>query len=232
MDRAEFGAVDISAFSPGLSRWRSRWREREHPDFAAALRTIANFLVIALFAQFVFDSGQDFLYKATLNTGGMLMVNGLYFGLFISRREAKTETTSPALWALGYAGMIVPLQMRASPPHPGGAVAGALIELAGLAMLIAALLSLRRSFAVVPANRGVRDGGFYRLVRHPVYLSELTLLLGVLIANPTPRNTVLWLAECGLQIARALAEERHLLADPCYRAYCRRVRYRLIPAIL
>lgn len=201
------------------------------PDAASALRTIANFVLIALFAQLAFDSVEHFAYAATLSSSGMLIVNGLILGLFLGRREAKTETTSPVLWVLGYTGTMLPLLMRPSEP-PGRGLVGALVELAGLAMLTVALLSLRRSFAIVPANHGVREGGFYRLVRHPVYLSELTLLLGVLIANPTPRNTLLWLVECGLQFARALAEERHLAADPSYLAYCRRVRYRFIPIIL
>jgi len=201
------------------------------PDVATALRTIANFLLIALFAQLAFDSVQHFMYAVTLSSSGMLIVNGLILGLFLSRREAKTETASPALWLLGYAGTMLPLLMRPSAP-PGRGLAGAIVELAGLAMLAAALLSLRRSFAIVPANHGLREGGFYRLVRHPVYLSELTLLLGVLIANPTPRNGLLWLIECGLQFSRALAEERHLAADPSYLAYCARVRCRFIPVLL
>lgn len=201
------------------------------PDAATAVRTIANFVLIALFVELAVDSVEHFAYAATLSSTGMLVVNGLILGLFLCRREAKTETTSPALWLLAYTGTMLTLLMRPSMP-PGRSVVGATIELAGLAMLTVALLSLRRSFAIVPANHGVRAGGFYRLVRHPVYLSEMTLLLGVIIANPTPRNITIWLVEWGLQIARALAEERHLAADPSYLAYCRRVRYRFIPAVL
>jgi protein-S-isoprenylcysteine O-methyltransferase Ste14 len=201
------------------------------PDTATALRTIANFILIVLFVELAVDSVEHFMDGATLSSSGMLIVNGLILGLFLSRRQAKTETTSAALWLLAYTGTMLPLLMRPSEP-PGMGMAGAIVELAGLAMLTAALLSLRRSFAIVPANHGVREGGFYRLVRHPVYLSELTLLLGVVIANPTRRNALLLLIQCGLQFARAVAEERHLAADPRYLAYRGRVRYRFIPAIL
>lgn len=201
------------------------------PDLATALRAIANFILIALFVELAIDAVEHFADGVTPSSSGILIVNGLILGLFLGRREAKTETTSPVLWLLAYAGTMLTLLMRPSVP-PGRSMVGAAVELAGLAMLSLALLSLRRSFAVVPANHGVREGGFYRLVRHPVYLSEMTLLLGVVITDPTFRNTTIWLVECGLQFARALAEERHLAADPSYLAYCRRVRYRFIPVIL
>ena len=224
------GLIDFLCRSSTVRRPQSN-TPSPGPDAATAARTIANFVLIALFVELAFDSVEHFVDAATLSSSGMLIVNGLILGLFLSRREAKTETTSPALWLLGYVGTMLPLLMRPSVP-PGRSMAGAIVELAGLGMLTAALFSLRRSFAIVPANHGVREGGFYRLVRHPVYLSEMTLLLGVLIANPTPRNGLLWLIEWGLQFARAVAEERHLAADPRYVAYCDRVRYRFIPAVL
>ena len=36
----------------------------------------------------------------------------------------------------------------------------------GTAIALAAKLSLRRSFGLIPANRGVKSGGAYRFVRH------------------------------------------------------------------
>jgi protein-S-isoprenylcysteine O-methyltransferase Ste14 len=99
-------------------------------------------------------------------------------------------------------------------------------------MVAAGLLSLRRSFAVVPGNRGVRDGGLYRIVRHPIYISELMAVLGAVLVYPTIRNVLLWITLCGVQFARARAEEEFLSSDPVYRAYRARVRYRLIPGVL
>jgi protein-S-isoprenylcysteine O-methyltransferase Ste14 len=43
---------------------------------------------------------------------------------------------------------------------------------------------------------------------------------------------VLWIALCGVQFARARAEEEFLSSDPLYRAYRERVRYRLIPGVV
>jgi protein-S-isoprenylcysteine O-methyltransferase Ste14 len=65
-----------------------------------------------------------------------------------------------------------------------------------------------------------------------MYVSELTILLGLVVANFTTANVIIWTCECGLQFARALAEENFLAADPKYRAYRERVRYRLLPGLL
>jgi protein-S-isoprenylcysteine O-methyltransferase Ste14 len=118
--------------------------------------------------------------------------------------------------------------------RPGGTAAltnvSDIVQIAGL--LMAALLSLRRSFAVVPANRGVRVGRLYRLVRHPLYISELIIFLGIVLGRPTISNIVIWACECGLRFARACAEERFLASDPAYIDYRERVRYRLIPGLV
>lgn len=70
------------------------------PGLATALRAIANFILIALFVQLAVDAVEHFADGMTLSSSGMLIVNGLLLGLFLSRREAKTETTSAALWLL------------------------------------------------------------------------------------------------------------------------------------
>lgn len=190
-----------------------------------------NLLIVALFTLLAIASYQRYVRTGTPSAFGVLAVNILFLTLFLIRRPAKDETRSPALWALAFAGTAVPLLLRPAPPWRGWPV-GSMLEIAGIVMLFAALLSLRRSFAVVPGNRGIQRGGMYRLVRHPVYLSELTLLLGLVLANPTALNAVVWVCECSLQLARARAEEHFLSADPLYGAYCTRVRYRLIPGVV
>lgn len=135
------------------------------------------------------------------------------------------------LWLLGFAGSAVPLLMRPT-GGPGCVHLGTAVELSGLVLLSVALVSLRRSFAVVPANRGIRDGGLFRLVRHPVYASELTVLLGIVLTFPSPANIAVWMLAALLQLLRACAEERFLAADPRYLRYRRAVRYRLIPGVI
>lgn len=190
-----------------------------------------NIIVVLLLLLLAVSSYLRFTASHSLSSFGILAVNALFVCLFVTRPAAKSETTSMPLWLLATAAVALPLLLRPS-GGAGNSVLGYGMQLVGLVMLAGSLLSLRRSFALVPGNRGVRDGGLYRLVRHPMYLSELTILLGVVVANPVPANIILWVCECGLQFVRACAEEDFLAADPAYRAYRGRVPYRLVPGLL
>jgi protein-S-isoprenylcysteine O-methyltransferase Ste14 len=195
--------------------------------FKAAL----NILVLALFVLLAVVSYRHFTASGSVCSFSILAVNALFLGLFLSRRPAKSETPRLSLWLLSLTGTALPLLLR--PTDGAGFVgAGIVIQVTGLGMVAAGLLSLRRSFAVVPGNRGIRDGGPYRIVRHPIYISELIALLGAVLVSPTVTNWIIWLCECGLQFARACAEEDFLAADPVYRAYRERVPYRLLPGLL
>jgi protein-S-isoprenylcysteine O-methyltransferase Ste14 len=94
------------------------------------------------------------------------------------------------------------------------------------------MLSLRRSFGIVPAHRGIRTQGLYNIVRHSLYSSELIWILGFVLVNPSAWNISLWLSDCVLQFTRAVAEERFLSMDPIYSRYRAHVKYRLIPFVI
>jgi protein-S-isoprenylcysteine O-methyltransferase Ste14 len=107
----------------------------------------------------------------------------------------------------------------------------ALLQYVGIAGIIASLLSLGRSFGIVPANRKVVHTGMYRFIRHPMYISEILFYLGFVLGNATPRNFVLILLILSGQIWRAVSEETLLSSDPSYHMYMQRVRYRFIPGV-
>jgi protein-S-isoprenylcysteine O-methyltransferase Ste14 len=190
-----------------------------------------NIVVLLLFALLVVSAFRHFAATRSIRFLGILVINSLFLGLFMTRRAATAETDSLPLWLLGVAGTACPLLLR---PSDGAGLMGigSIIQITGIVLIASGLLSLRRSFAVVPANRGIREGGLYRIVRHPIYFSELVAILGVVLVNPSLANWAIWLCECGLQFARARAEEEFLSVDPVYRAYRERVRYRLIPGVL
>jgi protein-S-isoprenylcysteine O-methyltransferase Ste14 len=136
-------------------------------------------------------------------------------------------------FAIGFAGTALPLFVR---PFDGGVLVPAIISTtlmtAGLGLNVAAKLFLNRSFGVVAANRGVKRGGPYRLVRHPMYLGYIATQFGFLLSCFSIQNLLLYVAAWTLQVLRIIEEERFLTRDPAYRAYRETVRYRLIPGLI
>ncbi len=116
---------------------------------------------------------------------------------------------------------------------PGDSVpaAAAAITLAANGLGIASLLSLNRSFGILIANRQIKTRGVYAVVRHPMYLSDILLRAGFLAGYWSWMNLGLAAFSIGLYVIRALLEEKFLAADPEYRAYMRRVGWRLIPKV-
>ncbi|HEY1217244.1 MAG TPA: isoprenylcysteine carboxylmethyltransferase family protein [Bryobacteraceae bacterium] len=105
------------------------------------------------------------------------------------------------------------------------------IQITGVVIQISAKLSLRRSFGLLPANRGVVVFGPYRLVRHPMYLGYFVTDVGFLVANFGLQNVFVVLTQWAVQVLRIMREERLLSKDDTYRQYMNRVRYRLIACV-
>lgn len=151
--------------------------------------------------------------------------------LFLVRRPvvrsgsfASALASAPSVIVAGFA--VTPGASAATwSPH-----AEAVFVLGG-AVAIAALLSLGRSFAVLPAVRVVVDRGLYRFVRHPVYLGEGLMLIGCMLATPGLQAVGVCAAAAVLLVVRVWVEERGLAQDAVYVDYCRRVRWRWLPGV-
>ncbi len=82
------------------------------------------------------------------------------------------------------------------------------------------------------SNKGIVARGPYRWVRHPAYLCKnLAWWMEKLPTMAGFHNLLPLLAWNAVYILRGLTEERHLRADPAYRAYCDQVRYRFVPGV-
>jgi protein-S-isoprenylcysteine O-methyltransferase Ste14 len=163
----------------------------------------------------------------------LLLISESMVVLFILlRRGTDTISRRGMDWAVGMAGTLLPLLAiapRGDALAPGLVVEGLMIL--GFVVQISAKLTLRRSFGVVAANRGVKASGPYRLVRHPMYAGYATTHIGFLLAGPTLWNLAIYAAVLTIAVRRIVAEERVLGQDPAYQAFAAKTRYRLLPFV-
>jgi protein-S-isoprenylcysteine O-methyltransferase Ste14 len=101
--------------------------------------------------------------------------------------------------------------------------------LTGGVIAIWAKMALRRSFGAIAANRGVKRGGPYRFVRHPMYLGYMIIQAGFLLAYFSLSLLALYLVLWIIQILRIHEEEKVLLQDAAYRDFANDVPRRLVP---
>lgn len=177
------------------------------------------------------------LVPGALSTGAyqswLLLLAESCVVFFVLFRRGTTDISLRATdWMLGFGGtlaamLVIPPSGNPLVPLP---LCGALMIAGVLAQLIAKF-TLRRSFGVIAANRGVKASGPYRFVRHPMYAGYLLTHIGFLLSGPNWWNFILYSLALALNIARILAEERVLSVDPAYQELSRKVRYRLIPYV-
>lgn len=193
----------------------------------------AHFTAFLFFCALAVSSQRSFLENRSALAFGLLLVNSLLLVFFLSRRKARAVADSPSAWLLGLGCVLLPLLLRPEEAAPPARLAGVggWLQLAGAGLIVAALLSLRRSFGVVAAHRGIQTGGLYRWVRHPLYAAELLFLLGFALAHPSLWNALVWVLVAGLQLLRARLEERFLARDEAYRAYLRHCPRRFLPGV-
>jgi protein-S-isoprenylcysteine O-methyltransferase Ste14 len=104
--------------------------------------------------------------------------------------------------------------------------------LIGVTLALCAVSVLGTNFSFWPEARRLVVRGPYRFVRHPIYLAEILMSTGVLIANP--RLTMV-IGEClvvGMQIVRVGKEERLLATTfPTFDSFTSQTHYRILPGI-
>ncbi|MDQ2953426.1 MAG: isoprenylcysteine carboxylmethyltransferase family protein [Pseudomonadota bacterium] len=173
----------------------------------------------------VFESGE---YLNIL----LLLSEALVVFFVVLRRRATAISERSIDWFVGFAGTLVPLFALPPEGEPVVPIAFcAILMLGGFGLNMSAKLTLLRSFGVVAANRGIKIGGPYRLIRHPMYAGYMLTQLGFLLSGPNFWNACVYALAFGLQVVRILAEERMLNQDPAYRELSVRVRYRLAPFV-
>lgn len=151
------------------------------------------------------------------------------FLLLTQRRGSWSVEAYPLVVALlgtGVGLLIMPQGTQLVPEW----VSTALV-MSGAAIAFLAKLFLGRSFGIVPANRGVKQYGVYRVVRHPMYAGYIINQLGFVLLFFSLHNVMMYAVAWIAFWLRAREEEKFLEQDVTYREYREKVRYRLIPGI-
>ena len=199
---------------------------------ATFLDVVERAVVATLFGLFVFRLFSAFLAERNPVYLAMVVSEGLVVLFILIRRTAKVVSLRPGDWLLAFGATAAPLCVvpaGAAPLLPN--VACGLIIIAGVLFQIYAKLTLRRSFGIIAANRGVTAAGPYRLIRHPMYAAYMISWTGFFLASPTAWNAAVYGFAFVCQIARLMAEERLLNEDAAYRRFVAAVPYRLLPGV-
>lgn len=162
----------------------------------------------------------------------LVLANCLTLGLSLFARVPKKRDWNPVTVLCSLGGTYYFLAIELAPgAHLVPEVFGAALLVAGIAWQIYAKLSLRLSFGILPANRGIVSNGAYRFMRHPIYLSYFVADMGFLCTNFGLQNLLVYAGLYTLQVMRISREEALLSDDPEYRLYREKVRFRVIPGI-
>ncbi|PDS77086.1 methyltransferase [Rhizobium sp. L43] len=160
----------------------------------------------------------------------LIVSEGAAAFLILTRRSTKNASLRVFDWMVTAVGTLFPLLVVPSATQPLAPLALCGMAMAlGFVLQISAKLSLRRSFGLVPANRGIKIGGPYKFVRHPMYAGYLMTHVGFFLAHPSLWNFAIYATALTAQCFRLLAEERLLSQDPAYQAFMGKTRYRLVP---
>lgn len=170
-----------------------------------------------------------FLAEPSLLQAGQVAFTLIIVALFVLRRPPTLQGSPASFWLAAIASLGPPLALRTA--ETGWPTVGLVVQQMGLILMLVAILTLRRSFGMAPAHRGLVMHGVYRYVRHPLYFAEFVAQIGFCIGYASVWNWTIFIVFAVLQVMRLLAEERLLASDADYVAYRLRVRWRLLPGV-
>ncbi len=197
---------------------------------AAAIDRIEQAAALILYGFLVVRVWPSDLSTNSLAPALVLISEGVIVFFLLIRRASNDISLRPQDWLAAVVGTTAPLLVAKS-AEPAFLGPGVFLLLFGMATQVSAKLSLRRSFGLVPANRGVKTGGAYRFARHPMYLGYMISHVGFLLLAPTWWNAGVYAVCWVCLLFRIEFEERLLSEDVSYQAFKRKVRFRLVPGV-
>lgn len=189
-----------------------------------------NMLLATLFILFAIANAKSFLENPRLSVFLIVVTETIVAIFLIIRRDPDETRHTWQTWISTTCGTLAPFLLRPIEVTED-LLSGEILQLIGFILQIAALLSLNRSIGLLPAYRGVKSGGLYRWVRHPLYTAYVITYLGYWINNQSLNNAAVVLVGTAFLVMRIYYEEALLLKYADYTRYANRIRWRLIPSI-
>ncbi|MGC4119145.1 MAG: methyltransferase [Myxococcales bacterium] len=194
---------------------------------------------VGLFAFFAVAMGAD-LHKVWREGRldyvevSFVVQNVVLLGFILLRRPHRAVNRNLLHQAVALAAFFSGVFFVGAPTTGGPAAhtASAIIVFAANLLGLATVVNLGRSFGILIALRKVETRFLYRVVRHPMYATDILLRVGFLVSHLTWQPAVLFVASTGCYVVRALLEEKFLASqDPAYAEYMQRTRWRFIPFV-
>lgn len=161
------------------------------------------------------------------------LVSAAWFSLMRAKPLGKAPGVMPRIVALLGASLIygIPFLPRLEEPPVWLLVLATSLAAAGNLLAAIVISRLGKSFSVMSEARRLVTGGPYRLVRHPLYLTEEIAIIGCFLPYWSLPALALFLSHLVMQLLRMRNEEAVLRATfPDYAEYARHTN-RLIPGI-
>jgi protein-S-isoprenylcysteine O-methyltransferase Ste14 len=102
----------------------------------------------------------------------------------------------------------------------------------GIAMLVVIQNAYAGATVTVETGQTVASSGLYKFARHPMYVGNLIMMIGIPLALGSYWGLLLVIPGQAVIVLRILDEEKLLTQQLAgYREYTQRVRYRLVPYV-
>ena len=144
--------------------------------------------------------------------------------LLITREKTNRKATTVQL-IIAWVSALMPFAAQINNPIP---IYLRVLSILGVAFAVWTLVVLGKSFDVSPADRGLVDRGPYRIVRHPMYASEIFSTLVLVLADLSLWNIMIVSLLIATIVLRIHWEEA-IISN--YDGYSQRVRARLFPGV-
>lgn len=126
------------------------------------LYIIGNLTGITFFMLLFVAALRDYQKTQSLLSFNLILVNGLFLLLYFVRREPKIIIEYPFAWLISMVGTVLPMLFRPNQEAfiPNLVGMGHVLQIVGLLAIGGSLLSLSKSFGIVPANGVLKQAAF------------------------------------------------------------------------